>query len=68
MSDRDKDLILKAFCIPGEDNTNCTILVVTDAYGMGIDNPDIGLVVWWNLLISFDLMIQRIGRAGRKSV
>lgn len=44
----------------------CTILVATDAYGMGIDNPDILLVIQWDIPISFDAMIQRMGRAGRK--
>ena len=68
MSDWDKDLISKAFRIPGEDNTSCTILVATDAYGMGIDNPDIRLVVQWDLPISFDSMIQRMGCAGKKGV
>lgn len=44
----------------------CTILVATDAYGMGIDNPDIRLVVQWDLPLSLDAMIQRMGRAGQK--
>lgn len=44
----------------------CTILVATDAYGMGIDNPDIKLVIQWDFPITFDAMIQRLGRAGRK--
>lgn len=33
---------------------------------MGIDNPDIKLVVQWDLPMSFDSMIQRMGRASRK--
>lgn len=33
---------------------------------MGIDNPDVKLVIQWDLPISFDSMIQRMGRAGRK--
>ncbi|MCJ1471089.1 hypothetical protein MMC07_009737, partial [Pseudocyphellaria aurata] len=48
------------------ENTECMILVVTDAYGMGIDNPDIALVIQWDLPLSFDTMIQRMGRTGHK--
>lgn len=66
MPDWDKSLISNAFKVIGKENTECTILVTTDAYGMGIDNPDIRLVIQWDLPISFDSMIQRIGRAGRK--
>lgn len=66
MSDWDKELIAKAFQINGSENSECIILVATDAYGMGIDNPDIRLVIQWDLPISFDSMIQRMGRAERK--
>ena len=66
MSDWDKDLTAKAFCIPGDENLECTILVATDAYGMGIDNPVIKLVIQWDIPFSFDTMIQRMGQADRK--
>lgn len=66
MSDWDKKLIAKAFKISGTENTECVTLVATDTYGMGINNPDIRLVIQWDLPISFDSMIQRMGRAGRK--
>lgn len=66
ISDFDKVITVKAFRISNENNTECTILVAIDAYGMGIDNPDIRLVIQWDLLLSFDSMIQRLGRAGRK--
>lgn len=33
---------------------------------MGINNPDIRLVLQWVYLINFDFVIQRIGRVGRK--
>lgn len=33
---------------------------------MGIDNPDVKLVIQWDIPMSFDSMIQRMGRARRK--
>ena len=66
ISECDKNLTAEAFRVPGEENTECVILVATDAYGMGIDNPDIKLVVQWDFPILFDLMIQRMGRTERK--
>lgn len=41
MFDWNKYLIVNAFLKPGDKNMECTILVTTDAYGMGIDNPNI---------------------------
>lgn len=66
MSEWDKDLTATAFRTPSDQNQECVILVATDAYGMGIDNLDIKLVAQWDLPISFDTIIQRMGRAGRK--
>ncbi len=66
MSKWDKSLIANAFAVPSDKNTECTIFVATDAYGMGIDNPDVKLVIQWDIPLSFDSMIQRMGRAGRK--
>lgn len=66
ISEWDKTLTANAFQISGDENTECTILVATDAYGMGIDNPDVKLVIQWDIPLSFDSMIQRMGRAGRK--
>lgn len=34
---------------------------------MEIDNPDVKLVIQWDLPILFDSMIQKMGCAGRKS-
>ena len=66
MSECDKKLTAEAFRIPGDKNNECIILVAIDAYGMGIDNPDVKLVVQWDFPLLFDSMIQRMGRAGRK--
>lgn len=60
-----KGLIAKAFCTPGDENPDCTILVATDTYSMAIDNPDVKLVIQWGLPLSFDSMMQRMRRAGR---
>lgn len=67
MSDWDKNLTAEAFCISKDENLECTILIATDAYGMGIDNSDVKPVIQWDLPISFDSMIQRIGYVGRKA-
>ena len=45
MSDWDKSLTAAAFKVNEKENTECIILVPTDAYGMGIDNPDIKVVI-----------------------
>lgn len=66
MSEWGKDLTATVFRTPSDQNQECVILVATDAYGMGIDNLDIKLVAQWDLPISFDTMIQRMGRASRK--
>lgn len=62
----DKGLVSKAFRVKSSENMQCTILVATKAYGMGIDNPDIQLVIQWDLPLSFDSMVQRLDCAGRK--
>lgn len=41
----DKSLIANAFVVPGDKNMECTIFIVTDIYNMGIDNPDVKLVL-----------------------
>ena len=66
MSDWDKSRIAAAFKVSGDKNIECAILVATNAYGMDIDNPDIKIVIQWDLATSVDIMIQRMGRAGRK--
>ena len=45
MSEWDKNLIIQAFSISGEEITEYTILAATDAYGMGINNPNVKLVI-----------------------
>lgn len=45
MSECDKNLTAETYRIPGNENNKCTIFVVTDTYGIGIDNPDVKLVM-----------------------
>lgn len=66
MFDWDKNLIKEALSKPAEKINECVILIAIDTYGMGIDNPDVKLVIQWDIPLLFDSMIQRIGRAGKK--
>lgn len=67
MSELDKAIVAEAFQIDGDINTNGIILIATDAYGMEINNSDIRLIIQWDISLSFDSMIQQMGRAGRKA-
>lgn len=66
ISEYNKKLIAKAFCILCNENNKCTILITTNLYKMNIDNLDIKLVMQWNFLLLFDLLIQQIGCIKKK--
>lgn len=66
MSEWDKNLTAKAFDKLAKNNNECVILVATDAYGMGINNSDVKLVIQWDLSLLFDSMIQCMGQTGKK--
>lgn len=66
MLEWDKNLIAKTFSIAGDKNTKYTILVTTDTYDICINNPDVKLVIEWDIPMIFNSMIQQMGRAGKK--
>jgi hypothetical protein len=47
------------------DSSKHRVMVATDAMGMGINNPDVRLVVQWGIPPSMDALMQRAGRAAR---
>src|SRR4029077_17535297 len=63
MAKDDKRRISQEFAKLDEDCSSCRIIIATDAYGLGIDNPDIRRVVQWLLPPTMSALYQRMGRA-----
>ena len=65
MAKSDKQRISREFAKLDEDCSSCRIIIATDAYGLGIDNPDVHRVVQWLLPPSMSALYQRMGRTMR---
>ncbi len=60
MSDSERTLAQERFM-----NDPCPVLAATNAFGMGIDRPDVRQVIHYNLPGSLEAYYQEAGRAGR---
>lgn len=59
---KSKERIMSNFC---QRNSSIRVLIATIACGMGIDIPDVSIVVLWGLPTSLLQMWQQMGRCGR---
>lgn len=59
ISELDKIFITQIFNIFQDKNIKCTIFVTKDAYGIRIKNPEIRLVIQYNISLSFDLIFNK---------
>lgn len=60
MTTEDRDSTQRAFM-----EGTVRVIVSTVAFGMGVDKPDIRLILQWGLSKSIEEYVQQIGRAGR---
>lgn len=66
LSEWTKRITSKAFGTRQEDNSDCTILVATHAYEMGIDNPDVKLLIELDILSRSTRRFKEWGALGGK--
>lgn len=62
----DKNLNAKVFAKWEAENNKCTILVAINTHKMSDNNPNVKLVVYWDICLLFNLIIQQIDWVGRK--
>ena len=62
---QDKERIAARFEMPSNKCKFPRILIAKDAYGLGIDNPDVMRVTQWLLPSSMAKLYQRVGRVLR---
>ncbi|MFD2116522.1 DNA helicase RecQ [Paenibacillus yanchengensis] len=60
MSDRDREEVQEQFRFGDLD-----VIVATNAFGMGIDKPDVRYVIHWQMPADIESYYQEAGRAGR---
>ncbi|MDD5698621.1 MAG: ATP-dependent DNA helicase [Victivallaceae bacterium] len=60
MTDEERDTAQNCFM-----NERCPVLAATNAFGMGIDRPDVRRVIHYNIPGSLEAYYQEAGRAGR---
>ena len=67
MPQYDKDSIAEAFSKPSSECKEVRILICTDAYGLGVDNPDVARVIQYGTPENMEVLCQRAGRAMRSA-
>ena len=63
----DKIKTADSFAQSNETCMDVRILCSTDAYGVGVDNPDVEIIIQWLLPPDPESILQRMGRAMRAS-
>jgi ATP-dependent DNA helicase RecQ len=61
---KNKKVVMESF---GQSHSNLRVVIATVAYGMGIDIPDVHMVIQWGCPRNIAEFYQEAGRAGRDS-
>ena len=57
-----REMLLEEYC---KTDTNLRLLIATNAFGLGVDCPDIERVINWGSPSTLEELVQESGRAGR---